>query len=408
VYKRQDKHAEVDSVAAGDQIGIVTKQTPFYAEGGGQVGDQGQIKSSEAVIDIRDTQKLNGDVFIHLGEVRIGNLSVNEAVDLFVHDLSRRSTASNHSATHLLHAALSEVLGDHIQQKGSLVNADRFRFDFSHDSPVSHAEIVALEKKVNAEIRKNSPVLHQTMPIEEAKAAGAAALFGEKYGDEVRVISMGEFSMELCGGTHVNRTGDIGLFKIISESGVAAGIRRLEAITGEAALTLIEQKQEQLAEILSLLKATPENVFTKVNQLQDQVKLLQKENLALQKTIASGGSGNNDIDSQGQDIQGVKLFAIDMKSVDKSILRDTIDGLKSKHENAVVLLVSKVAEKVILVAGVSKSIANEYPAGKLIQYVTGLYGGRGGGRPEMAEGGIPNEADIQSCLSSAADWLKSA
>lgn len=403
----EDKNDEVQSVAAGDQVGVVTLKTPFYAEGGGQVGDKGQIKSADAVIDIQDTQKLKGDVFIHLGHVRLGSVRVDDKVELEVQSSERRATASNHSATHLLHAALVEELGEHVQQKGSLVNSDRFRFDFSHDAPVTKQQIHVLEQKVNQEIMLNREVSAKHLPIDEAKAAGAAALFGEKYGDVVRVVSMGDFSMELCGGTHVSRTGDIGLLKIVSESGVAAGVRRLEAVTGEGAHRYIEEQQANLSNLLGALKATPDNAVVKVEQLQEQLKAAQKENLSLQKTIASGGSGANDLESQAIDINGVKLFALDMQSVDKSILRDTIDGLKSKHENAVVLLASRANEKVVLIAGVSKAIAKQYPAGKLIQHVTGLFGGRGGGRPDMAEGGIPNEQDVSDCLDAAKQWLES-
>ena len=401
-----EESQQVDTVSAGDLVGVITEKTPFYAEGGGQIGDKGQIKSGDAIIDVSDTQKLKGDVFIHLGQVRLGELTVNDNVDLQVQDSERRAIASNHSATHLLHAALIEELGEHIQQKGSLVNSDRFRFDFSHDAPVSKEQIQILEQKVNLEIMLNREVTAQHLPIEEAKAAGAAALFGEKYGDVVRVVTMGDFSMELCGGTHVARTGDIGLLKIISESGVAAGIRRLEAVTGEGAHHYISTQQQQLGELLAALKATPENALAKVDQLQEQLKVIQKENLALQKTLASGGSGENNLETQVQEVNGMRLFALDMQAVDKSILRDTIDGLKSKYDNAVILLASRANEKVILIAGVSKPISKEFPAGKLIQHVTGLFGGRGGGRPDMAEGGIPNVSDVDECLKSAIQWLQ--
>jgi len=358
------------------------------------------------VIDISDTQKLKGDVFLHLGQVRLGDLAVNDSVDLEVQDSERRATAANHSATHLLHAALTEELGEHIQQKGSLVNSERFRFDFSHDAPVSKEQIQKLEEKVNQEIMFNREVSAQHLPIDEAKAAGAAALFGEKYGDVVRVVTMGDFSMELCGGTHVTRTGDIGLFKIVSESGVAAGVRRLEAVTGEGAQRYIAEQQQQLSELLGALKATPENALIKIDQLQEQLKVVQKENLTLQKTLASGGSGANDLEKNVKQIGAAKLFAFDMQSVDKSILRDTIDGLKSKYDDAVVLLASRSNGKVILVAGVSKALSKGFPAGKLIQFVTGEFGGRGGGRPDMAEGGIPNDQDVQACLDAAQQWLE--
>ncbi len=402
-----DAKEEVQSVAAGEQVGIVVDRTPFYAEGGGQVGDAGTIKCGESVVEIQDTKKTKGDVFIHFGVVKSGILNVGDKAKLEIQESERRSIAKNHSATHLLHAALTDVLGSHVQQKGSLVNSERFRFDFSHDAPVTKTQIQELENVVNREVMLNRGVTTTLMPIEDAKSAGAAALFGEKYGDEVRVVAMGDFSMELCGGTHVSRTGDIGLLKIVSESGVAAGVRRLEALTGDSAHEHVNTQQRLLNEVALSLKATPENSLAKIEQLQEQLKLLQKENLSLQKTIASGGSGGSDVESSVQEINGIKLFAFDMQSVDKSILRDTIDGLKSKYDNAVVLLSSRVGEKVILVAGSSKAISKQHPAGKLIQHVTGLFGGRGGGRPDMAEGGIPDANNIEACLSAAASWIES-
>ena len=388
------------------QVGIVVAKTPFYAEGGGQVGDSGTFTTDSCSIEIYDTKKVKNDVFVHFGTVKSGELTVGETVSMSIHQSKRRSTARNHSATHLLHAALSEILGPHIQQKGSLVTHDRFRFDFSHDKPVTAEQIDSLENLVNREIMLNREVTSELMPIAEAKAAGAAALFGEKYDETVRVVTMGKFSKELCGGTHVSRTGDIGLIKIISEAGVAAGVRRLEVVTGEGAHTYISGQQNMLSDVVSALKATPDNMLTKVSQLQEQVKLLQKENLSLQKTLASGGSGANDIESKSQEIEGVKLFLMDMQSVDKSILRDTIDGLKSKYDNAVVLLATTAGEKTSLVAGVSKSISKDYPAGKLIQHVTGLYGGRGGGRPDMAEGGVQNVPNLDECLKQAENWIE--
>ena len=398
---------EVQSINAGEQVGIVVNNTPFYAEGGGQIGDAGLITCGNSIVDIQGTKKTKGDVFIHFGVVRVGNLNVGDNVKLEIHESERRSIAKNHSATHLLHAALSQVLGSHVQQKGSLVNSERFRFDFSNDAPVTKAQIHEIENLVNREIMLNREVITQLMPIEDAKSAGAAALFGEKYGDEVRVVAMGDFSMELCGGTHVSRTGDIGLLKIISESGVAAGVRRLEALTGLGAHHYLNAQQNLLNELALSLKATPENSLAKVEQLQEQLKISQKENLSLQKTIASGSVGSNDIESNVQSINGVKLYALDMQSVDKSILRDTIDGLKSKHDNAVILLASRVGEKVVLVAGSSKAISKKYPAGKLIQHVTGLFGGRGGGRSDMAEGGIPDVNNVAACLSAATSWVES-
>ena len=402
------KDGELITEAEGEEeLLIVLDRTPFYAEGGGQVGDAGILSTNNAEFRVVDTKKQAGDVFVHRGYLVAGRLSRGDEVRASIKDNARLAIARNHSGTHLLHAALIEVLGEHVQQKGSLVDADKLRFDFSNEGPVSHEQIQKIEQLVNAEILLNRAVETNLMAIDAAKAAGAAALFGEKYGDTVRVVSMGEFSMELCGGTHVARTGDIGLLKVTSESGVASGVRRLEAVTGAGAHDFVAEQQSILSQVNASLRTNASTVLGRITQLQAQLKQSQQDNLALQKTIATGGaSGSSDLDSQFIDVGAVKLLCVDMQNVDKSILRDTIDKYKSKYDNAVVLLATRSDEKVPLVAGVSKTISKDYPAGKLIQHVTGLFGGRGGGRPDMAEGGIANASDVEQCLNEAKNWVE--
>ena len=397
----------VTEAEGNEEIQIVLDRTPFYAEGGGQVGDTGVLSVNGAEFKVVDTKKQVGEIFVHRGTLLSGRLQIGDIVKASIEDNTRWATARNHSATHLLHAALIEVLGDHVQQKGSLVDADKLRFDFSNEGPVSHQEIQEIEHLVNIEILLNREVETQLMAIDDAKAAGAAALFGEKYGETVRVVSMGQFSMELCGGTHVARTGDIGLLKVTSESGVASGVRRLEAVTGVGAHDFVANQLAVLNQVNASLRTNANTVLDRVIQLQDQLKQLQQDNFTLQKTIATGGSsGSSDLDNQFIEVGAVRLLCVDMQSVDKSILRDTIDKYKNKYDNAVVLMATRSNEKVPLVAGVSKSISKEYPAGKLIQHVTGLFGGRGGGRPDMAEGGIANAEDVEKCLNEAKNWVK--
>lgn len=415
-YQQLDDEAEVlglsvdgvavDVASAGDNVAVVLSQTPFYAEGGGQVGDQGQIKSTDAVIEIADTQKQKNQLFVHYGSVRLGELKVGDRVNAEVTESSRRATARNHSATHLLHAALFNVLGKHVQQKGSLVDPDKLRFDFSHNQAVSSEELREIERLVNAEIMANREVDVQEMALDEAKEAGAAALFGEKYGDQVRVVGMGSFSLELCGGTHVARTGDIGLFKITNEGGVAAGVRRIEALTGWAAHNHVDELLLLTQQLSAQLKSTPAALADRVQQLQTDIKELQNDNRALQKRLATGGSGAQGSEQQFQQIGDVQLLALDMPDVDKAVLRDMIDQYKDKYDNAIVLLSTRHNGKVTLVSGVSKSISKQYPAGQLIKHVTGLFGGRGGGRPDMAEGGIGQESDVSACLNAAGEWVQ--
>ncbi len=394
----------VERVEAGDEAIIVLDHTPFYAESGGQIGDVGQLRSGETVFDVTDTQKLGEGVIAHMGRVRMGRLAVNDQVNAEVDGRSRGDIMLNHSATHLLHAALKSVLGGHVQQKGSLVEAERLRFDFSHNEPVSAEQILTIERMVNEQIRLNHPVETREMALDEAKAAGAAALFGEKYGAQVRVVGMGEFSLELCGGTHVARTGDIGLFKITAESGVAAGVRRIEAITGQQAFDHVTDQLAILDRAAGRLRAQREEVDGKIEQLLDRVRRLEREKEQLQARLASGGSG--DLLDQAEDIGGVKVVAARIDGADAKAMRATIDRLRDRLGDAVVVLGGAVDDKVKLVAGVSSSVAKRVPAGELIRHIATLAGGRGGGRPDMAEGGLPDAAKLDVSLGAVAGWVR--
>ena len=398
---------ESQSISEGQQIAIVLNQTPFYAEGGGQVGDKGFITNKDnAVIAIADCLKLANGAFVHHGLVESGSFKVGQSVDLHVDAEARNATAANHSATHLLHAALKEVLGDHVQQKGSLVDPDKLRFDFSHDAPVTSEEIAKIEQLVNEQVFNKESVGAQLMSIDDAKAAGAQALFGEKYGDEVRVITMSDFSMELCGGTHVNNTAEIGFFKITSESGVAAGVRRIEALTRRTALDWANDQQAILQRLSGVLKTDASSIEKRLEQLQSSIKALEADKKKLQKMLVSG-DGGQDFESQIIEIGDIKLLTSLIEGADKDILRTTIDQFKDKHSNGIIVLGAEVDGKVKLVSGVSKKISKSYPAGKLIQHITSLADGRGGGRPDMAEGGIADVSQLQLCLDAVEDWVKS-
>jgi alanyl-tRNA synthetase len=316
----------------------------------------------------------------------------------------RAATAANHSATHLLHAALKRVLGDHVQQKGSLVDANRLRFDFSHDAPMDVDQIKEVEMLVNREIFARHNVVPAVMPIEEAKAAGAEALFGEKYGAEVRTISMSDFSLELCGGTHVSNTSEIGLFKIASESGVASGVRRVEAVTRQGALDWANDQQLLLADAASLLKTDSAGLKRRIEQLLGSIKALEADKKKLQTLIASG-AGSQDIESASQQIGDITVLATKLEGADKELLRTTIDKFKDKHASGIIVLGAEIDGKVKLSAGVSKAISKQYPAGKIIQHITAIAGGRGGGRPDMAEGGIPNSQSLDECLAAVGTWV---
>lgn len=395
----------VDFISANQAAAIVLDSTTFYAEGGGQCGDAGQIIGEASVIQVNDCRKLPNGAFLHMAEVVEGSLKVGEKVSTKVDSEARYAAAANHSATHLLHAALKKVLGTHVNQKGSLVTPTRLRFDFAHDAPVTQEEILAIEALVNAQVFEQHDVTAKIMALDEAKAAGAEALFGEKYGSEVRTVSMSDFSFELCGGTHVSNTSEIGLFKITSESGVAAGVRRVEAVTRRMAVDWVNQQQAQLGNAASLLKTDTVGLSKRIEQLQTQVKTLETDKKKLQQLIASGSAGQS-LDSEAKQVGDVMLLTAVLEGADKDMLRTTIDSYKDKHPNGVIVLGTEVDGKVKLVAGVSKPISKQYPAGKIIQHITALAGGRGGGRPDMAEGGISDAAELQTCLSAVEAWLK--
>ena len=382
---------------------LFLNETPFYAESGGQVGDTGIIKGSQFEFEVLDTQKKN-NAHAHIGKLLNGSVSMGDDVEAEIDQLRRKNIVLNHSATHLMHAALREVLGKHVQQKGSLVAPDRLRFDFSHDAPVSSTEIFKIEQIVNAEIRKNTPAEAQIMEKDKAMAAGAMALFGEKYGDEVRVLSIGEFSVELCGGTHVDRAGDIGLFKIISESGVASGIRRIEAVTGENAFNWIQGTLNDYQLTAEILNARLEEVPVKAGNTVSRNKELEKEVSQLTAKLASQASSG--IESHAVEIDGIKVLAHKLDGADSKTLRETLDRLKDKLGSAAIVLATANDSKVSLVAGVTKDQINRIKAGDLVNSVASQVGGKGGGRPDMAQAGGNNPAALDKALASVPDWVR--
>ncbi|MBE9516888.1 MAG: alanine--tRNA ligase [Proteobacteria bacterium] len=390
---------DVKTLKEGDEGIVYLDRTPFYAESGGQVGDQGRLISGKAIFEVVDTQKGHA----HIGRVIAGEFKTGGKVDCEVDASKRLATAYHHSATHLMHAALRAVLGEHVQQKGSLVDPRRLRFDFSHFEAVTPEQLTEIESMVNSEIRHNNTVSTQEMSIDAAMEAGAMALFGEKYGDDVRVVGMGEFSKELCGGTHVSRTGDIGLFRIVSESGVASGVRRIEAVTGDVALNYVRNKDEQLKNVASLVKAKGDDVVARVTQLNDRVRQLEKE-LAKMKGQAAAGSGDALLD-QAVEIKGVKVLAAKLDDADSKALRDTMDRLKDKLKEAIIVLASVDGDKVALVAGVTKDLSKKVKAGDLIKEVAAQVGGKGGGRPDMAQAGGTEPDKLPAALQSVAGWV---
>ncbi|MFK5985707.1 MAG: alanine--tRNA ligase [Pseudomonadota bacterium] len=397
----------VAEIKAGQQGIIVLHDTPFYAESGGQEGDNGLLSSSgstfNAVFEVRDTQK-QGDVFIHIGTVSSGTFSVSGLVEAQVNSKQRLKTVANHSATHLLHAALRNILGDHVQQKGSLVNEQRLRFDFSHFEAVNSEQLHEIERMVNSHIRKNHIVETRVMSVDDAKSSGAIALFGEKYGDDVRVLSMSDFSVELCGGTHVQRTGDIGLFKITSESGVAAGVRRIEAVSSEGALEWVEKTELQIETLAQVLKAPKDSLNKKLTTVLEQNKKLEKELEKLKSKLAS--SQGSDLLSQVVEIQGIKVLAVKLDAVDAKTLRETMDQLKNKLGSCIVVLASSDGKKVSLIAGVSKDVTAKIKAGNVVNHVATQVGGKGGGRPDMAMAGGSQPENIDQALASLVPWLE--
>ncbi len=395
---------QVDQLHAGQHGIIVLEQSPFYAESGGQAGDIGQITSGSACFNVVDTQK-QSKAFAHIGLLENGSLTVGDKVTAHIDETSRTATALNHSATHLLHAALQKVLGDHVTQKGSLVNAQRLRFDFSHFEPVNEQQLRTIERMVNQQIRFNHSVDTELMDLEQAKSSGAMALFGEKYDAKVRVLSMGDFSVELCGGTHVNRTGDIGLFKIISEAGIASGVRRIEAVTGDAALDYVEANQSSLRAVATVIKAKPENIEEKTEQLVQRARQLEKELDTLKSKLAS--SAGSDLASAAKSIAGINVLASQIEGADGKSLRDTVDQLKNKLAPAAILLSAVNGDKITLIAGVTKDITDKVKAGALVSHVATQVGGKGGGRPDMAQGGGNQPENLENALNSVNDWVNS-
>jgi alanyl-tRNA synthetase len=400
IYKNGEQSS---TICEGESGYLVLDKTPFYAESGGQAGDHGQITTPTAIFDVIDVQK-KADAYFHIGQVSKGEFKSKQVVRAVVDKNNRQATASNHSATHLLHAALRKVLGEHVTQKGSLVEASRLRFDFSHFEPITAAQLQEIERLVNAQIRFNEEVQTQVTDQETAIANGAMALFGEKYGDKVRVLKMGEFSTELCGGTHVNRVGDIGLIKILSETGIASGVRRIEAIAGEGALSWVEQGDELLQKIAKVVKGNRESALEKVVQIQDKNKALEKELEQLKGQLATAASG--DLQNQAVQIDGLNVLAANIEGADNKTLRDLVDQLKDKLGNAAVVLSTTQGEKITLIAGVSKNQTDRIKAGELVNSVALQVGGKGGGRADMAQAGGNDLAALEGALKSVPTWVE--
>ena len=392
----------VQQLTAGQAGIVVLDTTPFYAESGGQVGDQGVITMGDAAFKVDDTLKIQADVFGHHGVLATGTLKVGDTVSADVDTAKRGRTIRNHSATHLMHKALREVLGSHVAQKGSLVDPDKTRFDFSHNAPMTADQIAAVESIVNKEILENHAVQSHHMSFDDAVKHGAMALFGEKYGDEVRVLDIGT-SKELCGGVHVQRTGDIGLFKIIAESGVAAGIRRVEAVTGEGALALVQSMNRRLLDASAALKSNPEELTARIGQVQDHVKALEKELAALKSKLASGQG--DELVTQAVDVNGIKVLAAVLEGADVARLRETMDKLKDKLKTAAIVLASVTDGKVSLIAGVTADATSRVKAGELVNFVAQQVGGKGGGRPDMAQAGGTDASGLPNALAGVPAWV---
>ncbi|WP_024209474.1 alanine--tRNA ligase [Escherichia coli] len=392
----------VDAINAGQEAVVVLDQTPFYAESGGQVGDKGELKGANFSFAVEDTQKY-GQAIGHIGKLAAGSLKVGDAVQADVDEARRARIRLNHSATHLMHAALRQVLGTHVSQKGSLVNDKVLRFDFSHNEAMKPEEIRAVEDLVNTQIRRNLPIETNIMDLEAAKAKGAMALFGEKYDERVRVLSMGDFSTELCGGTHASRTGDIGLFRIISESGTAAGVRRIEAVTGEGAIATVHADSERLSEVAHLLKGDSNNLADKVRSVLERTRQLEKELQQLKEQAAAQESAN--LSSKAIDVNGVKLLVSELSGVEPKMLRTMVDDLKNQLGSTIIVLATVVEGKVSLIAGVSKDVTDRVKAGELIGMVAQQVGGKGGGRPDMAQAGGTDAAALPAALASVKGWV---
>ncbi len=392
----------VDAINAGQEAVVVLDQTPLYAESGGQVGDKGELKGANFSFAVEDTQKY-GQAIGHIGKLAAGSLKVGDAVQADVDEARRARIRLNHSATHLMHAALRQVLGTHVSQKGSLVNDKVLRFDFSHNEAMKPEEIRAVEDLVNTQIRRNLPIETNIMDLEAAKAKGAMALFGEKYDERVRVLSMGDFSTELCGGTHASRTGDIGLFRIISESGTAAGVRRIEAVTGEGAIATVHADSDRLSEVAHLLKGDSNNLADKVRSVLERTRQLEKELQQLKEQAAAQESAN--LSSKAIDVNGVKLLVSELSGVEPKMLRTMVDDLKNQLGSTIIVLATVVEGKVSLIAGVSKDVTDRVKAGELIGMVAQQVGGKGGGRPDMAQAGGTDAAALPAALASVKGWV---
>ncbi|MBE0629829.1 MAG: alanine--tRNA ligase, partial [Burkholderia vietnamiensis] len=395
--------SSVGEVKAGQDAVVVLDHTPFYAESGGQVGDQGVLANAATRFAVADTLKVQADVIGHHGTLEQGTLKVGDVLRAEIDAQRRARTQRNHSATHLMHKALREVLGAHVQQKGSLVDADKTRFDFAHNAPLTDDEIRRVEQIVNDEILANAPGIVRVMPYDEAVKGGAMALFGEKYGDEVRVLDLG-FSRELCGGTHVQRTGDIGLFKIVVEGGVAAGIRRVEAITGDNAVRYVQELDARVNEAAAALKAQPSELTQRIAQVQEQVKSLEKELGALKSKLAS--SQGDELAQQAVEVGGVFVLAATLDGADAKTLRETVDKLKDKLKSAAIVLAAVEGGKVSLIAGVTPEASKKVKAGELVNFVAQQVGGKGGGRPDMAQAGGTEPANLPGALAGVKGWIE--
>ncbi|MCU7923515.1 MAG: alanine--tRNA ligase [Candidatus Thiodiazotropha sp. (ex Dulcina madagascariensis)] len=394
----------VDGLRQGESGVVFLDHTPFYAESGGQVGDRGILEGKGVLFEVEDTRKQAGELFAHIGRLEQGSLAIGDTVTAQVNAYTRQATALNHSATHLLHAALRRVLGEHVAQKGSLVDADRLRFDFSHFEPISREQLQTIEQLVNEQIRRNHPVDTEIMSLEQAKTSGAMALFGEKYADQVRVLSMGAFSTELCGGTHVNAVGDIGLCKITGESGIAAGVRRIEAVTGQRAIEWMEADEERVQRVAEMIKSGRDEIEEKLGQILERNRKLEKALEQLKGRLAS--AAGSDLASGAVAVGEVKVLAANLDGADPKSLRETMDQLKNKLGSAVILLAAVAGGKVSLVAGVTKDLTDRMKAGDLVKLAAEQVGGKGGGRPDMAQAGGNNPDALPQALSLVEPWVR--
>jgi alanyl-tRNA synthetase len=395
----------VERASVGAKVELVLDQTPFYAESGGQIGDAGLLETAGgAKVRIDSTDKPVGDLFVHHGEVVAGAIAVGDAATATVDDPRREQIRANHSATHLLHLALKQVLGGHVAQKGSLVAPDRLRFDFAHFSPMTEEQKRAVEDLVNAEIRRNDDSVVEVLPLDEARQKGAVAMFGEKYGDRVRVVRIGHESLEFCGGTHVRRAGDIGMFKIISEGGVAQGVRRIEAVTGAGAVDYLRRLEDELSKVGERLKAPIFEVADKVDRALAASKALQKELDKLKQKLASG-AGGRDLLSEAVDVAGVKVLAAAIESDDVKVLRETGDQLRDKLGSGVLVLAGVAGDKVNLIAMVTKDLVGKLHAGKILGVATEILGGKGGGKPDLAQGGGKDPTRVPEALAAVKAWV---